>query len=307
MKITVAIAAAAATISLAPAAQAATYGQVITTDPQTVQSPTGNGQSTFAYDAVGERGDSGYTAITTNAPRGAAGTAGANGSLEIHGGRSRYVIGSIYETFLGSPAPSLGSLSNVSSLTFDWQTAVVGSGQTHGAPVVRLHIMDNGIRSEMIWEHVYNGGVAGVAPPAGWQTSSASDVFYLNVRDNDGAAFLAQNSGVQGLSIEGNQSGNGVVYLNGGQLNNTIGSWQSYFSANAFITGVSFGAGSGFGSNFVGYLDNARLSTTGGDTFVVNFEAAQAVPEPATWAMMIAGFGLVGGIARRRKTTVVFA
>lgn len=25
-----------------------------------------------------------------------------------------------------------------------------------------------------------------------------------------------------------------------------------------------------------------------------------AVPEPATWAMMIAGFGLVGGIARRR-------
>lgn len=27
-----------------------------------------------------------------------------------------------------------------------------------------------------------------------------------------------------------------------------------------------------------------------------------AVPEPATWAMMIAGFGLVGGAMRRRKT-----
>lgn len=27
----------------------------------------------------------------------------------------------------------------------------------------------------------------------------------------------------------------------------------------------------------------------------------QAVPEPATWAMLIAGFGLVGGIARRRQ------
>jgi hypothetical protein len=26
-----------------------------------------------------------------------------------------------------------------------------------------------------------------------------------------------------------------------------------------------------------------------------------AVPEPATWAMMIAGFGLVGGMARRRR------
>ena len=28
------------------------------------------------------------------------------------------------------------------------------------------------------------------------------------------------------------------------------------------------------------------------------------VPEPATWAMLIAGFGLVGGMARRRRTVV---
>jgi hypothetical protein len=27
-----------------------------------------------------------------------------------------------------------------------------------------------------------------------------------------------------------------------------------------------------------------------------------AVPEPATWAMLIAGFGLVGGALRRRNT-----
>ncbi|WP_418895818.1 PEPxxWA-CTERM sorting domain-containing protein [Sandaracinobacteroides sayramensis] len=29
-----------------------------------------------------------------------------------------------------------------------------------------------------------------------------------------------------------------------------------------------------------------------------------AVPEPATWAMMIAGFGLVGSVARRRRETL---
>ena len=29
-----------------------------------------------------------------------------------------------------------------------------------------------------------------------------------------------------------------------------------------------------------------------------------AVPEPATWAMMIAGFGFVGAAARRRRTKV---
>lgn len=32
---------------------------------------------------------------------------------------------------------------------------------------------------------------------------------------------------------------------------------------------------------------------------VVNLDA---VPEPATWAMMLAGFGAVGGLARRRRT-----
>ncbi|QMW24536.1 PEP-CTERM sorting domain-containing protein [Sandaracinobacteroides saxicola] len=31
---------------------------------------------------------------------------------------------------------------------------------------------------------------------------------------------------------------------------------------------------------------------------------AGAVPEPATWAMMIAGFGLVGAATRRRRTMV---
>jgi hypothetical protein len=34
---------------------------------------------------------------------------------------------------------------------------------------------------------------------------------------------------------------------------------------------------------------------------------AAAVPEPATWAMMIGGFGLVGGALRRRRTGTVFA
>jgi hypothetical protein len=34
---------------------------------------------------------------------------------------------------------------------------------------------------------------------------------------------------------------------------------------------------------------------------------AAAVPEPASWALMIAGFGLVGGMMRRRAAQVVFA
>jgi hypothetical protein len=48
-------------------------------------------------------------------------------------------------------------------------------------------------------------------------------------------------------------------------------------------------------------LDNVVVGTTGG---------AAAVPEPATWAMMIGGFGLVGGVLRRQRkvsTRVRFA
>lgn len=32
-----------------------------------------------------------------------------------------------------------------------------------------------------------------------------------------------------------------------------------------------------------------------------------AVPEPASWALMLGGFGLVGGVMRRRRTAVRFA
>jgi hypothetical protein len=39
------------------------------------------------------------------------------------------------------------------------------------------------------------------------------------------------------------------------------------------------------------------------DTFTLRIEGGPAVPEPATWAMMIAGFGLVGGVMRRTKVT----
>ncbi|MFN7174641.1 MAG: PEPxxWA-CTERM sorting domain-containing protein, partial [Thermaurantiacus tibetensis] len=31
------------------------------------------------------------------------------------------------------------------------------------------------------------------------------------------------------------------------------------------------------------------------------FPSGGVIPEPATWAMLIAGFGLVGGMARRRR------
>jgi len=52
-----------------------------------------------------------------------------------------------------------------------------------------------------------------------------------------------------------------------------------------------------------------RFTNNGQRAFELDNVAFGAVPEPATWAMLIAGFGLVGGAMRRRRssTTMVTA
>jgi hypothetical protein len=60
-------------------------------------------------------------------------------------------------------------------------------------------------------------------------------------------------------------------------------------------TNVSFFIYDDFVSDNAGGVSLSLAQTTG------------AVPEPATWAMMILGFGVVGGALRRRRQTVRFA
>lgn len=55
-----------------------------------------------------------------------------------------------------------------------------------------------------------------------------------------------------------------------------------------------------------GYAD--AIWNSGTITIGYDLPAATAVPEPATWSMMIAGFGAIGGVMRRRqKASVRFA
>lgn len=72
----------------------------------------------------------------------------------------------------------------------------------------------------------------------------------------------------------------------------------------AFLSGVGFNAS----------VDNVYRVTLAVDGFSggpqslsVDAMMGAGVPEPATWAMMIGGFGLVGGAMRRRSTKVAFA
>jgi hypothetical protein len=116
-----------------------------------------------------------------------------------------------------------------------------------------------------------------------------------------------------------------VTQVFGAAQSVNLASFFSAANANGSLTGVAPGT-----------LLDSRTFTTGGFTsdndviataglfsttavYTINFgegangrvnagvDVTAAVPEPATWAMMIMGFGLVGGVMRRRSTKVAFA
>ena len=73
-----------------------------------------------------------------------------------------------------------------------------------------------------------------------------------------------------------------------------IAAWQSQ-NANA----VLLAAGT-YTLSFTGQVAEDRTS-------FIDAVALTAVPEPGTWAMMIGGFGMAGGLMRRRSRKLVTA
>lgn len=96
-------------------------------------------------------------------------------------------------------------------------------------------------------------------------------------------------------------SGNSVMLFQ----NPTIGSGKNFLCFTA-----TFLCGGGTNGTSIAVLPAGRgYSLQQGVQQVATFAVA-GVPEPATWAMMLAGFGMIGFAARRRqsvKTTVSYA
>lgn len=84
------------------------------------------------------------------------------------------------------------------------------------------------------------------------------------------------------------------------------------FYENAALTNLLFLGTTGFlqGTNFPELENGAGenlYSLNAGATFSAVTQADGDVPEPASWALMVAGFGLAGAAMRRRRVAMRFA
>lgn len=188
-----------------------------------------------------------------------------NGSIELHGDRTRYVLGNMF-----SSATNLGLFSDFLDLGFEYQVDAASTNaccDPKYSPALRLVVWDGATKYDFVWEQAYQPGAYDAAGPKGtWNTIAGGQTFYRS-----GASELDQR---------------------------TLATWASGLSANAHVSAVYLGVGSGIGAGYTAYADNI---TFGGDTY--NFEIA-AVPEPGAWALMIMGFGAAGAVLRRRRTAV---
>jgi hypothetical protein len=123
-------------------------------------------------------------------------------------------------------------------------------------------------------------------------------------------AFVAPTAGEYSYSIQldgltaGTSANTFALVVRNGQSTTLgtgfllgLGSTAVFNGTQTLAAGESILIGLGNAGNY--------SSDSTGLRFTVTQLGGNGVPEPAAWAMMIAGFGLVGGAMRRRTTTTV--
>lgn len=165
----------------------------------------------------------------------------------------------------------------------------------------------------VIVEAAANSSTGGTGKVTGF-TFSAGQFFRVRSSTNDlwRAGALPRFSDANGLigdrfATADDDSGQPI----GTQIGINFGQWtQDGFSApfGSLVGRYADGTYQLLGANFTGaaagngdlrlfYWDSNNFDNSG----EITFQLLAGVPEPTTWAMMILGFGVVGGAMRRRK------
>lgn len=174
------------------------------------------------------------------------------------------------------------ALSSLASASFDFYRDASSTAGTNFAPVLRFNMLKNGaFAGSLVFEFLYQNQTP---PPVGsWTTLSAT---------LGSGIFWATNAAL----------GPTFANANGGQK--TLADWIAGNSGSTLsVTGLTAGVGSGWSGTFSGAVDHVAVNFGDGPTNNFDFAVA-GVPEPASWALLITGFGLVGMSARRRRAVI---
>lgn len=149
------------------------------------------------------------------------------------------------------------------------------------------------------------------------QYQEAGFLLTLNTTNDPMAAFGAHIGDGTGVADTFNWHDDGdnligayvtLTKVGGGAFSLSSFDWQSdglTVSANgymsAFLSGSQVGQSLGFNNVTSVTFSSANYTSNGLDNVVLS---AAAVPEPASWALLMVGFGLTGAALRRRSAMV---
>ena len=136
-----------------------------------------------------------------------------------------------------------------------------------------------------------------------------------NTLNNNGANNTANNAALTALGYTGpaiayNSIAPGNILTGlGGAPGTQVINFPGLLNGTAYV-GIHYGNGQGGPGNSTTFyainalnLDSFILSLGASSTATLFAQVAAPVPEPATWAMMLAGFGALGFALRRRSKT----
>jgi hypothetical protein len=159
------------------------------------------------------------------------------------------------------------------------------------------------IGGSFTWEQAL-ANAAAAAPVAGYTahlvtlTSAAEDAFVQTLSGGNLFWTAGSDADVEGVWRWVAGPENGQIFFGPGAPGGAYSNWnggEPNNVGNEDYLHVNQGAGN-WNDAPNGFLNG----------YVVEYSVTNAVPEPAAWAMMIAGFGLAGG-AMRRRAKLVFA
>lgn len=201
-------------------------------------------------------------------------------------GQAAQLVVTSYDTPNGDGQASGGSFNY-------WDKNYTGSGAktTDGAPLSGgVGDLTDGVVASDFWFNVEN--FAGEGPYVGWyapHTLNPTVTFnLLGAPTVNEIRIHLDNSRVGGVFSPAAILIDGINTAFTGPANGSIG-WVTFSGLN--LAGTSHTIG--FQQDLNGWVFVSEVQFLSG-----------GVPEPAAWAMMLAGFGMVGGAVRRRKATV---